>query len=136
MGTTRDVLHYKKNKLSHFEYKNFSKEEVLYTNTIVNYIKKHDSIIYHDDSYFYRIVANQTIGPLDLLNHGNHGYQGSKELVRLIKENKDKYYLVHQDCEVRINKKETQLDEHGYQYIINHAKKIGSINDYDIYSFK
>ncbi|MBR3211276.1 MAG: hypothetical protein IKF71_05020 [Bacilli bacterium] len=135
MGTTRDVLHYKKNKLSHFEYKNFSKEEVLYTNTIVNYIKKHDSIIYHDDSYFYRIVANQQIGSLDLLNHGNHGYQGSKELVRLIKENKDKIYLVHQDCGERISRKETQLDEHGYQYIINHAKKIGSINDYDIYSF-
>ena len=70
-----------------------------------------------------------------MLNHGNHGYQGSDEIIRLIQKNSDKMYLVHQDCFDRIQNEETQLDSYGYFYIINHAEKIGTIGDYDIYSF-
>lgn len=136
MGRASDVIHYKKNKLSHFEYKNIAEQNVRYTQKIIKYMKENDVIIYHDDSYFYRIVSNQKIGYLDLLNHGNHGYRGNKELIRLIKENSDKQFLVHQDCEERIKEGKTQLDEDGYYYIVENATKIGAIEDYNIYSFQ
>ena len=135
-GKNVDVINYSKNNLKHFEYKNIHKEYAEYTNKIVNYMKENDVIIYNDDAYFYRICSDQKIGYLDLLNHGNHGYNGSKKIINLIKENKDKKYLININLKRRIDNKETQMDYEGYKYIVKNAKKIGEINDYEIFSFE
>ena len=130
-----DVLNYRFNDLDHFEYKNISNNNSKYTRNIINYIKNNDSIIYNDDAYFFRICANQKIGYLDLLNHGNHGYNGSAKIIELIKKNSDKKYLINKNLEKRIKNNETQMDYIGYKYIIDNASKIGNIEDYYIYSF-
>ena len=135
-GRSVNITNYSKNNLNHFEYKNISLESVNYSNSIISYIKDNDSIIYNDDAYFYRICSNQKIGHLDLLNHGNHGYNGSKKIINLIKKNKNKKYLIQKDLKRRIESFETQMDYEGYKYIVNNAKKIGEVEDYYIYSFE
>ena len=43
---------------------------------------------------------------------------------------------MNQNTGDRIQKKETQLDEEGYQYIMKHYQKIDSIENYDVYEIK
>ena len=38
--------------------------------------------------------------------------------------------------EYRINKKKTQLDKDGYEYIMNNYEKIDTILNYDVYKYK
>ena len=131
-GKAMNVLEYQKNNLKHFEYKNISRKNVMHSNEIVSFIKDNASIIYNDDAYFYRIAANQKIDFLDLVNHGNHGYNGSKKIIKLIEKNNDKIFLIKKDCYKRIANKETQLDKEGFEYIIKNGKKIDTLLDYDL----
>ena len=135
LGNNRNIFKSSKNDIRHFEYKYISKEKRDYSKKIISFIKENESIIYDDDAYFYRIAADEKIGNLDLLNHGNHGYHGKEKIISFIKENKEKIFLVRKDCINRINEKKTQLEPDGYYYIVKNASKIGNLLDYDLYSF-
>ena len=124
------------NNINHFEYKFIHKKHQKYANDILDYLKDKNFIMYDDEAYFYRIALNQKITYLDIVNRGNHGYNGSDKIIELIEENKDRIFLIKKDSGDRISKRKTQLDKKGYDYIKNNFKKIDSIGYYDVYIFE
>ena len=124
------------NKLNHFEYRYYTKSSLDHYEEIYDYIKDRDYIYYDDEAYFFKIITNKKIDKLDLVNHGNHGYNGSSKIIKYLKNNSDKKILINNNTGDRINKKKTQLDKDGYEYIMNNYEKIDTILNYDVYKYK
>ena len=123
------------NNINHFEFKFISPNHLGISNDVLAYIKDNDVLFYDDEAYFYKIASDSKIGFLDIVNHGNHGYNGSDKIIEYIEDNKDKLFLVKKDTKERIKFRRTQLDKDGYLYIIKHFKKIDSIQLYDVYKY-
>lgn len=124
------------NKLSHLKYKYINKdilEEIYYVN---DYVKDKDIIIYDDTSYLYTIINNKKSSYLSVLNHGNHGYKGSKKLIKLLEDNKDKDVLILKSTDTKISNNLNQLDKTGYYYIIENYDLIESNDLFYIYRYK
>lgn len=120
------------NKLNLFEYRYISKNNINYTNEIINYMNKYNNKVMFigPGAYYYKLVGNKKINDLDLINTGNYGYNGSNKLLNRVKNlDKDYVFFVDED-ELGIGK---QTDQELYKYIISNYKKIDKIENYDIY---
>ena len=123
------------NKLKHFEYRMINNDGIKITNRLNRKIRKYKNVVHiHSNAYFLRIVNDQKIGYIDLINNGNWGYNGSKKMLRKIKKykNKDVVFIVNK-YELSIDK---QTNKEVMKYIIKNAKKIDSVYYFDIYKFK
>ena len=122
------------NNLSHFEYRYLTKEYIDNTNEVNDLIKKyHNVIIIGPDSYYHKLILNEKINELDLINTGNWGYHGSEKLLKEIKEvEKDSTFFVNKS-EIRTN---TQTDQQVIKYITENMNLIEDTKFYQIYQIK
>ena len=101
----------------------------------VNKCIKEDYIIYDDTAYLYRIINNQKVSYLDLVNHGNLGYNSSKKLINELKKNKTRKIIINDSTSEVIEKHSSQIDKDAYSYIINHYKIVDKCMDFSVYEF-
>ena len=125
-------IKYYPNKINIFEYRYIAKENIDFTNTVIKYMKKYNNKVMFigPDAYYYKIITNQKINYLDLVNTGNYGYNGSSKLINRVKELDKEYVFFVRNDELGFGK---QTDQNLIKYILKHGKKIDKINIYDIY---
>ena len=125
-------IKYYPNDLNLFEYRYISKKNINYTKKIIKYMNKYNNKVMFigPSAYYYKLVNNNKINDLDLINTGNYGYNGSNKLLNRVKElDKDYVFFIDKD-ELGIGK---QTDQSIYKYIIKNYKKIDEISNYAIY---
>ena len=123
------------NNINNFEYRFIRKDSIDFTNEVLEYMKNNKNrkfVFINSSAYYFRLASNERITYLDLTNNGNYGYKGSKKIIRDIKKNKDAIFFVFEE-ELGEN---CQSDKESMKYVINNAKKIGSIKIFDIYEFE
>ena len=97
------------------------------------YMRSHDNtIILSEYSYLVKIVLDRDIDHYDLLNYGNHGYNGTNKLIKRLESEKDLYILVNLEAYNRTSKRQ-QFNKEFVQYVIDNYEKIESLGVYDIY---
>ena len=125
-------IKYYPNDLNLFEYRYISKKNINYTKKIIKYMNKYNNKVMFigPSAYYYKLVNNNKINDLDLINTGNYGYNGSNKLLNRVKKlDKDYVFFIDKD-ELGIGK---QTDQNIYKYIIKNYKKIDEISNYAIY---
>ena len=103
--------------------------------TSVNECIKDDYIIFDETAYLYRIINNQKVTYLDLVNHGNLGFNSSEKFIEELKKNKDRKILVSDITNELTKNYYTQLDRDVYLYIIKHYKVVDKCSNFSIYEF-
>ena len=122
------------NNIKNFEHRLISKDMIEYTNELNDYLDKHKdrNVVYlTNNAYFMKISRNEIINSLDLINYGNHGYNGNEKLLKLIKENKDSLFVVEKS---ELDPKK-QTNKNIIKYVIKNAKKVDKKCGHDIYIF-
>ena len=120
------------NNVNNFEYRLLGYDEIKFTDKYINFINKNKDkkiINLTSNAYYFKIITNQDINKLDLINEGNWGYNGSEKLLKEIKNNKDAIFIIDEQS---INIKYNQLNKKVLKYIISNGKKIGTINYHNI----
>lgn len=125
-------IKYYPNDLNLFEYRYIEKENINNTKNIIKYIEKYNNKVMFigPNAYYYKLITNEKIDYLDLINTGNYGYNGTNKLLNRVKNLEDDYVFFVQRNELGIGK---QTDQNLYKYIIKNYKKIDKISNYDIY---
>ena len=77
-------IKYYPNDLYLFEYRYINKEEIKYSKKIIKYMEKYNNKVMFIGpcAYYYKLINNNKINYLDLINMGNHGYNGSDKLLK------------------------------------------------------
>lgn len=121
------------NKIRHFEYRLISDSTISFTNEVNNFISKNkNSKIYFLDNYgyYFRIINDEKIDFLDLVNLGNWGYNGRKKIIKYIESlPENSIFLIDKE---HVNNR-SQIDKNAINYIYKHGKNMGSVCNYDIY---
>ena len=122
------------NKIKHFEYRFIRDDSIDFTNNVVDYMKKNndkDFIFIGSGAYYYRLVTDNKITYLDLINYGNFGYNGSEKIIKMIKKRKqdNSVFVISEDDLLDI----CQVDKTAVRYIIENGRKIDSVQIYDFY---
>lgn len=125
------------NNVPKFEYRLINSGFLSFTKKVNNYMEEHDNYKYvflNNEAYFFRIINNQRIGYLDLINYGNQGYNGTEKLIKKIKIlSKNKNYIFVIKREDFTNS--SQTNKEAIRFVFNKAKKVDSLEAYDFYSF-
>lgn len=107
-----------------------AEEENRYLKSFLN--KYPNTIILAENTYFTKISMNLEINHYDLLNYGNHGYNGTNKLInRLVKE-KNKYILVNMES-YNTQRDRQQTNKEVMKYVIDNYEKKGVLGDYDVF---
>ena len=86
-------------------------------------------IFLSSDSYYFKIINDEDIGYIDLINQGNLGYHGSWKLLSKIKDmDKDTLFLINPNETVH-----NQTEPMVLEYVLEHGKKIKNIDFYEVY---
>lgn len=120
------------NNINNFEYRLIDKKYIQFTKDINAKIKEYSDreiIFLGADGYYFKIINNEDIGYLDLINTGNWGYDGSSKLLDTIKNKKDALFFVDEK-EIGSNK---QTDQNALKYVTKNGKKIDESWKYSIY---
>ena len=121
------------NNINHFEYRLLSKNQIDFTNEVNTFIKKNKNYKYmflDSNGYYFRIINDQHISYLDLINMGNWGYNGSDKLLKAIKKlpSNTMFFVCSSDLVGQ-----RQIDRRAIKYVIKNGKKINSVGLYDVY---
>ena len=121
------------NNIKHFEYRYLLKEQVDFTNEVNTFIKKNKNYKYmflDSNGYYFRIINDEHISYLDLINMGNWGYNGSDKLLKTIKKlpSNTMFFVCSNDLVGQ-----RQIDRRAIKYVIKNGKKINSVGLYDVY---
>ncbi len=122
------------NNINKYEYRFISYDEIIFINKFLDFMDKNSNkkiINFTSYSYFSKIVTNQKINKLDLINRGNWGYNGSKKILDEIKKNKDAIFIINEES---LSHPRDQIDKNALKYIISNGKKIGTINQKNMHS--
>lgn len=123
------------NKIHNFEYRALSKSMIDYTNIMNQFIEDHSGrevVFLTNNAYYFRIVRDEKISMVDLINYGNHGYGGNAKLMKLIKSKKDAIFIV--DLNELAPRKQT--NKNVIKYVVEKGEKVDQIGEvYDIYVF-
>lgn len=125
-------IKYYPNNINLFEYRYIEKKNINSTKDVIKYMNKYNNKVMFigPNAYYYKIITNQKINYLDLINTGNFGYNGSEKLLNKVKSlDKDYVFFVSKD-EIGKGK---QTDQKLIKYIIKNYEKIDEIYLYDIY---
>ncbi len=119
-----------------FEYKIMSKKDAKNTKSIIEYIsnnKDKNIIILSDNAYFFKIVVDSYINFYDLLNYGNHGYNGTSKLIDKIKTEQNPIFVIN-ISEYEDNYRERkQINKDVIKYVLDNYKLITTKGEYAIY---
>lgn len=124
------------NDVKYFEYRLLDNNYLNFIDEVSNkyqeYKEEKDIFFVGADAYLFKIINDEKISFIDLINIGNLGKDGSNKLLKYVKKKKNKYYFFVDRTEMTgFN----QMDKQLMKYIELHAKKIDSVDKYDIYTF-
>ncbi len=121
------------NRIRNFEYRYLSPkmiDNIEAINKKKNQYKDKKVIFISSEGYLYKLINDEKITKLDLLNMGNYGYNGSEKLLNDIKKLNNSIFFV--------DKSELgeghQTDQQLLKYILKNGRKIDKVAYYDIYT--
>ena len=128
------------NKFNNFEFRNMYNQnnEFKIRKKMIKYYNNHkNAVLLFSDAYFYKITNDDKLTYFDLLNYGNHGYNGTKKMINRIKKmDKDTLFIIN-EYEYRDNiDKRQQINKDIIKYVKDHGKVIKKINGFYIYKLK
>ena len=138
-STTYDGFLYP-NKYNNFNFRvlyNINGENEI-RDSVIEFIeenKEEKIVLFTSDSYFYKITCDRKIDHFDLLNNGNHGYDGKKKLKKMI-DRLDSGTIMIIDSSGNGVKNAPQFMEDIASYAANHGEEIEIIAGYTIYKKK
>ena len=126
-----DISYYP-NDVNHFEMRFINYERLQFTKKMNRFLdeNKDKKIIFlSSDSYYFKIINDEDIGYIDLINQGNLGYHGSWKLLSKIKNmDNDTLFLINPNETVH-----NQTDPMVLEYVLEYGKKIKNIDFYEVY---
>lgn len=126
-----DISYYP-NDVNHFEMRFINYERLQFTKKMNRFLdeNKDKKIIFlSSDSYYFKIINDEDIGYIDLINQGNLGYHGSWKLLSKIKDmDNDTLFLINPNETVH-----NQTDPMVLEYVLEYGKKIKNIDFYEVY---
>ena len=84
------------------------------------------------NTYLVKIVLDYDIEHYDLLNYGNHGFNGTDKLIKMLDRERDKYILVNTEAYERYSARQ-QFNKDVVKYVISNYKKVDELGGYDVY---
>lgn len=120
------------NNIKYFKYRYISLNSLNITKEVNDYLDNYrdKNIIYLcSNGYYFRLINDEVITDIDLINTGNYGYNGSDKLLKRILSIKNSIFVVDEG-EMSIYK---QTDKNVINYVINNGRKIDRVSLYDIY---
>ena len=120
------------NSFSHFEYRYLSPEFIKTTEEVLSIIHKYDDKVMFigPTGYYFKLIRNEKIGKLDLINTGNFGYDGSNKLLNQVKKLDSSYVFFVSKDEVGYGK---QTDQKLIKYILKNGIYLEEGSGYSIY---
>ena len=121
----------------HFNLMPMSKVVEDETKNIDKYIednKDKNIIILGANAYFLKINNDMDITYYDLLNYGNHGYNGTDKLIKMIKKEEKPIFIINIKEYEDNSSDRQQINKVVMKYVINNYDKIKVIGEYNIYS--
>ena len=100
-------------------------------NDIINNNSNRNIIMLGNCTYFYKIINNKRIIYYDLINYGNHGYNGTNKIIEMIKGEKDPLFIVDINEYNRVNPYK-QFNTDIVDYVLHNYNKIKNIGRYII----
>ena len=70
----------------------------------------------------------------DLLNYGNHGYNGTEKLIKMIKKEKDPIFIINIFEYEDTSNDRQQINKDVMEYVLDNYEEIDIIDGYHIYS--
>ena len=126
-----DISYYP-NDVNHFYMRFINYERLQFTKKMNRFLdeNKDKKIIFlSSDSYYFKIINDEDIGYIDLINQGNLGYHGSWKLLSKIKDmDNDTLFLINPNETVH-----NQTDPMVLEYVLEYGKKIKNIDFYEVY---
>ena len=120
--------------MNHFEYRYLREEEIVATTSVNKLMNKYKNVvIIGGNSYYHKLIRDEKIGYLDLVNEGNWGYNGKDKMIKEVDKVKKNTTFFVTKLE---NKNTSQTDQDLIAYIKNHGKKIEDTKYYEIYQIK
>lgn len=97
-----------------------------------------DIVLLGSEAYFYKITNNMDITYFDLLNRGNHGYNGTKKMISKIKKmDKDTLFIISYDEYQKKDKfNRQQIDKDIMKFVIDNGKLVDEIDCFRVYQLK
>ena len=134
IGFRFDEIIYFPSGINHFEVRAVNKKYLDYTESInnkYNYYKElgNEVIFLSADAYYFRLINDDKISYIDLINSGNWGYNGSEKLLKYVMNSKNSVIFLD-NKEIGTNK---QTDQNVLKYVIENGKVIDKVLSYDIY---
>ncbi len=122
-------------ELNHFQYMyNFKSdyENDLKVNSFLNKYSNKNMVILSGYTMFFDITHDREINYFDVLLYGNHGYNGTKTLIKKIEEQENLYIIVDID-KYNKNVSTSQYNIEVVKYVLKNYKKIDSKYSFDVY---
>ncbi len=119
-----------------FEFKLMNKKVEKNTKEMVTYIdsnKDKNIIILSANAYFFKIVAGRDINYYDLLNYGNHGYNGTNKVIKSLKKEKDPIFIINIKEYEDNSSDRQQINKVVIKYVLDNYKLITTKGEYVIY---
>ena len=89
-------------------------------------------LILSPNSMQYKASRGEDITYFDLLNNGNHGYQGSQKMIEAIEDMHNVYTIINVVFYYDDNKY-NQFDKTIVRHVMNSYEKVDSWRDFDVY---
>ena len=128
------------NHFHNFEFRNMYNQhnEFIVRDKINRFYNENENVILlFSDAYFYKITNDDKITYFDLLNYGNHGYNGTDKMINRIKKmDKDTLFIINEDEYAEKKDKRQQINKDILKYVRNHGKVIKKINSFYVYKLK
>lgn len=112
-----------------FTEKNFNVADKLYD----KYRELGETRFLSSTTVWLNIANEEELDYFSVLNIGNHGYDGSNKLLKRIKSNNIKYFIIDYDEYLEVKEDGGQFDIKVLEYIMNNGKLVEEIEQYKVY---
>ena len=120
----------------HFNYQVLSsktEKNIRDINSFISENKDRRLIILGANAYYLKIINDMDINYYDLLNYGNHGYQGTKKMIRLIQWEDNALIMINIEEYNDYSNNRQQINKDVMKYVMEHFDLVDKIGDYYIY---
>ena len=95
-------------------------------------------VLLSSEAYFYKITNNMDITYFDLINKGNHGYNGTKKMIeRINKMDKNTLFIISYDEYQKKDKfNRQQINKDIMKYVIKNGKLVDEIDCFKVYQLE
>lgn len=105
------------------------------TVNINEYIKKNKDknlIILGANAYFFKITNNMDINHYDLLNYGNHGYDGTNKVIEMIKKEEEPIFIINMNEYEDNSSDRQQINKVVMKFVMDNYEIKNKIGEYVI----